>query len=93
MVKWLNTPDFDSGIRRFESSYPFHFKIGKSYMRLFKTRPYTVWHSESPGVKVLVFRNWLQDLFLSPDFAGLSEKCYSDIHVGIDRTALPLTDD
>lgn len=57
-------------------------------MRLFKTRPYVVWHPESPGVKVLVFRNWIQDMFYDRDFAGASEDwIYSDLHVGINRTA------
>ena len=56
-------------------------------MRLFKTRPYVVFHPESPGVKVLVFRNWIQDLIYPKDFASSAEYWYYDsLHVGINRT-------
>lgn len=56
-------------------------------MRLFKTRPYVVFHPESPGLKVLVFRNWIHDLLYSKDFASSSEDWYYDsLHVGINRT-------
>ena len=56
-------------------------------MRLFKTRPYVVFHPESPGIKVLVFRNWIHDLLYSKDFASSSEAWYYDsLHVGINRT-------
>ena len=56
-------------------------------MRLFKTRPYVVFHPESPGIKVLVFRNWIHDLFYSKDFASGSEDWhYDSLHVGINRT-------
>lgn len=56
-------------------------------MRLLKTRPYVVFHPESPGLKVLVFRNWIHDLLYSKDFASSSEDWYYDsLHVGINRT-------
>ena len=32
-----------------------------------------VWHPESPGVKIVVYRNWFQRLIYPNEFATLSE--------------------
>jgi len=32
-----------------------------------------LWHPESPGMKVTVYRNWLQRLLYPKDFATLGE--------------------
>ena len=34
----------------------------------------TLWHPESPGMKVTVKRNWLQRLIYPKDFASIFEK-------------------
>lgn len=40
---------------------------------LFKKRELTVYHPESSGIKITVYRSWWKTLFLNNDFATLSE--------------------
>lgn len=55
--------------------------------RILKTRPYVVWHHDSPGVKVVVFRNRLHDLIYPHNEIGSGERgYYNGHHVAIDRT-------
>lgn len=53
----------------------------------FIKKAYLVWHHDSPGVKVIVYRNWFQDFYQVKHFAGLGETIiYGTRDHAIDRT-------
>lgn len=55
-------------------------------MRL-KTKPYLVWHPDSPGIRVVVFRNIIQRIIYPRAFAEISEmKYYEHLTCAIDCT-------
>lgn len=57
-------------------------------MKLLHKKPYLVWHNESPGMKLIVFRNWFQ-LKLFGCFHNTLEKDYyydTDLSCAIDLT-------
>ena len=43
-------------------------------------KPLWLWHPDSPGMRVLVFRNWLQNIFYPKDFATLGESIWYSKH-------------
>lgn len=55
----------------------------------FIKKGYLVWHHDSPGVKVVVYRNWFQDFYQVKRFAGVGETIiYGNRPNIIDRTQL-----
>ena len=55
-------------------------------MRL-KTKPYLVWHPDSPGMRVVVFRNIIQRIIYPRAFAGIEEtKHHGHLTCAIDCT-------
>lgn len=38
------------------------------------TRTIEVWHQDSPGIRVMVRRNWLQRLLYNPEFSEIGER-------------------
>lgn len=54
-----------------------------------KLRPYLVWHAEFENTKVVVFRNWIQDMLYPFNTAYKYEDIeYGSEHVAIDRTCI-----
>tara|TARA_B110000977_G_C11041451_1_gene479041 strand:- start:1577 stop:1741 length:165 start_codon:yes stop_codon:yes gene_type:complete len=45
----------------------------KAFERFLSLKTVTLFHPESPGVKVVVTRSWVGRLFKSPAFATLTE--------------------
>lgn len=55
----------------------------------FIKKAYLVWHHDSPGVKVIVYRNWFQCVYQLRHFAGLGETIiYGNRNHAIDRTMM-----
>ena len=41
---------------------------------MFSTKTVKVWHQDSPGMRVMVRRNWWQRLIYPKHFSGVGEK-------------------
>lgn len=48
-------------------------KLRRLFRKIFMVRPDVVWHPESPGIRVVVYRSVLGRLFKPKDFATLRE--------------------
>ena len=56
-------------------------------LKYFHKKAYIVWHQDSPGSKVVVYRNIFTDILRSKEFSEVGEKYYwHGYEKAVDRT-------